>query len=1432
MASNIQEARRESNQPPGTMLPAGGEMKRLTYAKDWSDTALGPVRKWPQSLKSAVEIMLNSRYPMLVWWGPKLIQLYNDAYTPVLGLRHPSGLGQPAAECWSEAWPTVGPLADAVMTQGVSTWNERLQIVMTRNGWPEEVYMTFSYSPITDESGGIGGLFCACTEETQRVLGERRLRSLRALSEEAGQAATIEEACSIAADVLGRDRYDVPFALIYLNDTEGHHAKLTASQGISPESRACMTSIDLLGAQGGWPLNDVTQTGSALEIDLAAAGLEPAPNQVWPEPVTRALVLPLGRPGQEVLAGFVIAGISPRLNLDEGYRTFLELVARQVATAIASARAYEEERRRAEMLAELDRAKTAFFSNVSHEFRTPLTLMLGPLEDELRAKPESSPNLDIAYRNALRLLKLVNTLLDFSRIEAGRIDAVYEPVDLAALTIELASNFRSAIEKAGLRLVVDCPPVSAPVYVDPHMWEKIVLNLLSNAVKFTFEGEIEVRLRERAGAAELSVRDTGVGIPTAELPRIFERFHRVRDARSRTHEGTGIGLALVQELVKLHSGEIEVESIEGAGTTFRVSIPLGTSHLPADRIGAARTLSPTSTGARPFIEEALHWTPGEATEWDAHLAAETNGDRGTVLIADDNTDMREYLERLLSERYRVLAVADGNAALVSAREHQPDLIVSDIMMPGLDGYALLQRLRASPQTASIPILLLSARAGEEARVEGLQRGADDYLVKPFSARELLARVQAHITSAAVRKAEEKILRQNAQELKRRVGERTKELEETNEALRQEVSGRERGERALRVNENRLRAQKEAFQASINGAPLAEPLRILARLVSEETGNSVRTAFYVSDREEARLHPIRGAGDMPDCYLDLVDGFAIGPKSLACGLAHASRSAVMTRDVMGEPLWKSWRHIAEAHDFRGCWSFPVETSDHRCIGTFAMYFREPHDPAPEEVALAGVVAQTASIILSRHREAEERARAEEALRQSEQRLQKAISIDTVGVLFLNLGGPIQEANEAFAKMSGYTRDELRSIRDVTILTAPEFMECTRQTIANVAATGETPPYEKQMIRKDGSRWWGLFAPTRLSGSGMNSEAVEFVIDITDRKQAESALEESERRFRLLVDNVQEYALLQTDLEGIVASWNPGAERLFGYGSAEMLGQSAERLFSAEDRQVLRDELALVHLGKRHVEARWMVRKDGTRFWAQWVTEPVHDDMGRLCGVVKVLRDETERKQAEERQELLMAELNHRVKNTLAIVQSIASQTLRGATDPQQFVKTFKARLQALSLAHSLLTRRSWESADVTDLMHDQLSMDDGDAERITLDGPPALLTPQSAVALSLVLHELGTNARKYGALSGPTGRLSVRWHVARPSNVLHIDWEETGGPPVKKPERGGFGTTLIEKSMGGAGGSAQLLFDNAGLRCTISVPLSPRDKRNRSTSEKL
>jgi len=449
-------------------------------------------------------------------------------------------------------------------------------------------------------------------------------------------------------------------------------------------------------------------------------------------------------------------------------------------------------------LSELDVAKTEFFSNISHEFRTPLTLMLGPLQDELAECARAGEaggsarlvRLETAHRNCLRLLKLVNSLLDFSRIEAGRVQALFEPTDLSRLSGELASHFHSAAERAGLALKIDCPPLREPVYVDQEMWEKIVLNLVSNAFKHTFEGGITVRLDSWDGAVRLCVEDTGVGIPREELPKLFERFHRVKGAASRTHEGSGIGLSLVRELVQLHSGAIDVESEVGKGSRFFVTLKTGTGHLPAEKVAGAASGAPgRDQSSSAYVQEALHWLPAGASsasteQWysqdagDVRVPAHQGSLRARILLADDNADMRNYITRILGEFYDVRAVPDGQEAFDAARASPPDLVLSDVMMPRLDGFALVRALRADERTRTLPVILLSARAGEESAVKSLDSGADDYLVKPFSARELLARVRTHIDLGRLRRAWET-------ELERQIAERTAELRQAQQAALQQ-----------------------------------------------------------------------------------------------------------------------------------------------------------------------------------------------------------------------------------------------------------------------------------------------------------------------------------------------------------------------------------------------------------------------------------------------------------------------------------------------------------------------------------------------------------------------------------------------------------------------------------------------------------------------
>ncbi|WP_082373919.1 SpoIIE family protein phosphatase [Nocardia sp. NRRL S-836] len=730
------------------------EIGRHLAAVDWAATPLGPPAGWPQSLQTAVSILLSSRFSMWLAWGPELTFFCNDAYRlTTLGRKYPWALGRPAAEVWAEIWADVGPRVDSVLTTGRATWDEALLLFLERSGYTEESYHTFSYSPLRDERGAVAGMLCVVSEETDRVIGERRMATLRDLGSDPSVAREEQEVLAFACAQLERNQRDLPFTLTYL--FEDGHARLAGATGIAPGHPAAPARLSPEDPEVVWPVA-AAQRGESVVAGLD--GLTGLPSGGWPAPPAHALVVPLQRPGGAP-HGFLVAGLNRYRNLDDPYRGFVELVAGHVAAGIAGARDFRAQQRRAEELAELDRAKTAFFSNISHEFRTPLTLIMGPvqdLRDRLAATdPQAGQELEAIHRNGLRLGKLVNTLLDFSRLEAGRMQAQFQPVDLAAVTAELASVFRSAVEKAGLRFEIDCSPLPQPVHVDLGLWEKVVLNLLSNALKFTVHGSVGVSVRAGAGTAVVTVSDTGVGVPQHEIPRLFERFHRIENTWSRSKEGSGIGLALVQELVGLHGGTIHAESVEGKGTSFTVELPFGTHHLPAGAVSHEAGVPAVSDIAAPYVQEALRWLPDPGLTVEDLVPSTAAGAApeipATVLVADDNADMREYLTRLLHRAgYEVRAVNDGQMALESARARPPDLVVSDVMMPRMDGLSLVAALRADQRTMAVPVLLLSARAGQEASGEGLRAGADDYLVKPFAAADLLARVRANVDLARLR----------------------------------------------------------------------------------------------------------------------------------------------------------------------------------------------------------------------------------------------------------------------------------------------------------------------------------------------------------------------------------------------------------------------------------------------------------------------------------------------------------------------------------------------------------------------------------------------------------------------------------------------------------------------------------------------------------
>ncbi|HEV7276565.1 MAG TPA: ATP-binding protein [Devosiaceae bacterium] len=755
-----------------SFLAGGGEMGALIRAHDWASTSLGAPEGWPQSLKTAVRIMLTSRQPIWIGWGTELVYLYNDAYQSIIGGKHPWALGRPTAEVWREIWPDIGPMLDTAMGGVEGTYVEEQLLIMERHGYAEETYYTFSYSPIPDDDGAPGGIICANTDDTQRVVGDRQLKLLRELAAQTADARSWTKACQLCMAALATDPYDVTFALLYMIPPQGKLATLCASDGLPQESPGIPKTLAITSA-GPWPVAEVLgKQEPVLVEDLGNVLGVALPTGGWDRTTTTAAVLAVPPAGETGRSGFLVVGLNPYRLFDEGYRGFLGLVAGQIAAAVANADAYEVERRRVEALAELDRAKTAFFSNVSHEFRTPLTLMLGPLEEVLSSQAaveEMRAQVELAHRNGTRLLRLVNSLLDFSRLEAGRVRALYRPTDLSGFSTEIASGFRSAIEKAGLKLNLHCRPLPQPVYVDREMWEKVLLNLLSNAFKFTFEGEINVSVEpsDDGRSAVMSVRDTGIGIPEEEMPRLFERFHRIQGAQGRSFEGSGIGLALVHELVRLHGGVITAESTLGEGTIIRVSIPFGMAHLPAESV-REEAPDPGDTvvvRAHEFVDEALRWLPegdaqlegaGELSTAGLGAIAEqgpdNQGSGKRVLLADDNGDMRSYVCRLLeAQGYAVDMAGDGEAALAAARKSPPDLILTDVMMPKLDGFGLLKSIRSDPVLAGVPVIMLSARAGEEAKVEGLEAGADDYLIKPFAARELLARVHSNIQMADVRR---------------------------------------------------------------------------------------------------------------------------------------------------------------------------------------------------------------------------------------------------------------------------------------------------------------------------------------------------------------------------------------------------------------------------------------------------------------------------------------------------------------------------------------------------------------------------------------------------------------------------------------------------------------------------------------------------------
>ncbi len=720
---------------PGSELPA------LVEASDWAAGPLGDPTQWPQSLRTAVGICLSSRFPILVWWGPELVMIYNDAYRPMLGQsKHPRALGAPGREVWGEIWDVIGPMLDQVMAGGGATWSADQCLVLDRNGYPEECYFTYSYSPITDESGGVGGVFCAGTETTERVLGERRLATLAEMVALVG-AGDRAHVMSTAAAILRDNGADHPVVAVLDAPPEGDRLALSdlvekQLPDVGAGSRARVADL----------VRQVSGTGRRTTVpaddEAGAAGIRAW--HAYPVAVTAGSARGRG-------AAVIVLGESVHRQWDAPLEAYATLCAAHVAAVLNDVSRLADERRHRQALVELDAAKSAFFTNLSHELRTPLTLIAGPVAEALGAAqdPHQHELLELVERNIHRLTRMLDAMLDFGRIEAGGLAPRLQVVDVSALGAGLAETIRPALERAGLGFRHDCG-AGIEARLDPDLVERIVLNLLTNAVKYTPHGSVGLRVRLVDGIVEIEVTDTGVGIHPEDVDRAFARFERLpAPDGARSHEGAGIGLAMVQQLTELMGGEVTVTSEVGQGSTFTVRLPAGAPAARADEAGPS-VMPPRHV--EDFLREVRTWqgVPAPAGAGAPRDAEPWHPDRPRLVVAEDNSDLRGYLARVLADDYDVELVPDGLAALAAARREPPDLVLTDVMMSGLDGYGLVDAIRRDPALAGIPVVLLSARAGERATTTGLGAGADDYLVKPFSVPELRARVASNLERAAAR----------------------------------------------------------------------------------------------------------------------------------------------------------------------------------------------------------------------------------------------------------------------------------------------------------------------------------------------------------------------------------------------------------------------------------------------------------------------------------------------------------------------------------------------------------------------------------------------------------------------------------------------------------------------------------------------------------
>ncbi len=1350
------------DQAHASWLKGGGEMGRRVREFDWASHPLGSPPQWPQSLKTTVSLLLNSRYAMWMGWGPDLCFFCNDAYLPTLGLKT-GWLGTPASTVWSEIWADVGPRAESVVRTGEATWDEGLLLFLERSGFAEETYHTFSYSPVPADDGGVGGMLCVVTEDTERVISERRLSMLRELATRL-TGVTDEEALSAAfQQSVALHSKDLPFILVYLRDGASPVLQLACSQGVEQGQPIAPARVTMDAPDQAWPLTTPSEGRWLQRVDDLEERFDAVPQGPWDKPPRSAVLLPIPNQANEGIAGYLVAGINPYRTFDATYQGFMELLGGQFAAALANVRTHEHERRRTEELAAMDRAKTAFFSNVSHELRTPLTLMLSPLEDLLNKQTdvlsaEDHERAGLAHRNGLRLLKLVNTLLDFSRIEAGRMQSAFEPVDLATLTADLASGFRSALEKAGLKFTVECPPLREDVYVDRDLWEKIVLNLLSNAFKFTLQGEIAVGVRDVEEGVELRVSDTGTGISEESQARLFERFYRVHGAAGRSFEGTGIGLALVSELVRLHGGSVTVQSRPGEGSTFTVLLLRGKDHLPQEHVRHGPSSASRKAGAS-FMAEAERWLPSaaekqsEADASDLPAPAET---RPRVLLADDNADMRDYITSLLAPHFDVSAVEDGQAALEAVRQRSPDLILSDVMMPRLDGLGLLQAVRGDAELRTLPVILLSARAGEESKVEGLDAGADDYLIKPFNARELLARVNVHLTLARIRQESASQVTQATQDLQVR-GERMQLLSET--------------------------------LAQLLGA--RDPDTVVKDLVAKVAAH-LRADCYFNFMVDAggnalQLHSCGGITDEQAAAIQRLEfGQAI------CGTVAQTCRAIVANDIQNTDYDKA--DLVRGLGIQTYACHPLMTGG-RLLGTLSFASRSRPEFDEDELKFIRIVTNSAALVL-------------EQLKSVEARLHLAaiVASSDDAIISKNLDGLISSWNSGAERIFGYESSEIVG-RPVTVL-IPEERHHEEAAIMERIRGGESfEHFETVRQRKDGSLVdISLTISPIRDADGKITGVSKIGRDITLQKKNELELVRREQLYRSIGESIN-YGIWVCDAEGRNLYASDSFLKLVGMTQEECSRFGWGAVLHPDEAEATRREWQMCSReGGLWEKEHQFKGRDGQ--WHPVLARgiPIRDEAGKIVQWAGINLDISTFKKTEEalrQQSEILAVLNH-VSSTLVaerslekIVQSVtdASREISGAQFGAFFYNVTNEQGEAFTLyTLSGVPREAFSKFPMP--------------RNTELFGPT--FRGDGVIRIDDVLQDprYGKSAPYHGM---PEGHLPVRSYLAIP--VVSSSGTVIGGMFFGHSEPGMF-KEAVEGILMGMAAQAAIAIDNADLYTSL------------------